>query len=152
MRREIAKDALRTLSQVAAGKINLEVQVDYLFILLGRVLHIEEAKEGGVVIEAEIHEIVQSVYPSFTSASDERVRAAALDILRYLPLRTANEITYVLALAHKTTDQQVQSAIAGALVYANPQTPTDKNSLELGRKSPVEVVRKAVEERLARLK
>ena len=115
-------------------------------------MHIDEKVDVGESIETEIHEIVQSVYPAFTSANDETTRAAALDILRYLPLRTENEISYALDLANNATEQQVQAALITALEYANPQTPTAKNALELGRKSPVEVVRKAVEQRLERLK
>ncbi len=87
--KDIAEKALQTLSLVTEGNIDLEEQVDFLFILLGRVLHIKETEEVGDTIETEIHKIVQGVYPSFTSASDETIRATALDILRYLPLRTA---------------------------------------------------------------
>ena len=81
--KDIAKEALKTLSQVTSGNIDLEEQVYLLFLLLGRVLHLEETEEVGDTIETEIHEIVQGVYPSFTSASNEPIRAAALYLVLF---------------------------------------------------------------------
>jgi hypothetical protein len=123
-----------------------------LTILLGRILHIEEAEEMGSEVEREVQTIIQAISPTFTQGMEELVGEAALDILRYLPLRTANEISYVLDFVGKAEDEQVQAAVAQALKYAKPKTEEAKQALSVGKNSPVEAVRKAVEIRLANLK
>ena len=143
--KEIAEEARQILVSSKGKQTNLEEQYDLLTILMGRLLHIvEDTDEMG----AEIAGIVSVVYPTFTSARDEDVREAALDILRNLPLRTENEIMFALAGGNKVNDGQVQKAIAQAFGWANPKTVEAKKALELGRQSPVEVVREAVKERL----
>ena len=150
--KEIAEEARQILVSSKGKQTNLEEQYDLLTILMGRLLHIvEDTKEMGNEIEAEIAGIVSVVYPTFTSARDEDVREAALDILRNLPLRTENEIMFALAGGNKVNDGQVQKAIAQAFGWANPKTVEAKKALELGKQSPVEVVRKAVEGRLREL-
>ncbi len=92
--------------------------------------------------------IVQAVYPAFTSEGDERVREAALDILRYLPARSVREIQLALDVAEDAGDRAVQLACALALQYAQPETPDAWNALEAGKGSRVDAVREAVEEKL----
>ncbi len=89
--------------------VDEEECVELLTILLGRVLQIVEAEEKGKLAEDEVQYIVQCIHPAFTSASDERVREAALDIVRYLPARSAREIQFVLQVG-KVRDM-VQQAV-----------------------------------------
>ena len=125
-------------------------QADLLSLLLGRVLHIVEENQQGELIEREVHQIVQTTFPVFTSASDNLIHNAALDILRYLPARSVAEITDVLSLAEEAEDEQVQQACAMALQYSNPETEEAWRTLESGRQSRIMEVRKAVEERISR--
>ena len=140
---EKAKDRLSSI-------VDRSEQVDLLSILLGRALQIVEVEEKGKQVESEVEEIVQRVYPTFTATSDGLVREAALDILRYLPSRSASEIRYVLNLAEQTIDQQIWQACARALRYANPETEDAWTALEVGKRSQKKAVREAVEERIRR--
>ena len=89
-----------------------------------------EAKQGGRDVEREVQQIVGCVYPAFAGANDVIVRECALDILRYLPARSASEIEFVLQLADETTDKRVQAACAEALEYAEPETEEAWAALE----------------------
>ncbi|MBE3560547.1 MAG: hypothetical protein IMW89_15200 [Ktedonobacteraceae bacterium] len=74
------------------------------------------------------------------------MRWAALEIIRYLPMRTEREVAHVLALAQDTQDQALQRACAEAIRRASPVTDEARRALEQAREFPVEVVRVAVEE------
>jgi len=129
------------------AQIGIEEQTNLLVILLGRVLQIIETKQGGRDVEREVQQIVGCVYPTFTGANDVIVRECALDILRYLPARSASEIEFLLS---GPTDKRVQEACAQALEYSAPETEEAWNALERGKQSQVEVVRQAVKKRLER--
>jgi len=133
-----------------SAAVDQDEQVDLLSILLGKVLQIVEADEKGEPVEREVEEIVQCVYPTFTATSNELVREAALDILRYLPARSVNEIRYALNLAEQAIDQQVWQVCAQALQYADPETEEAWQALEVGERSQKKAVREAVEERISR--
>jgi len=123
--------------------------VDLLLILLGRVLEIEEEGKIGQDIENEVQQIVKVALNNIASASSEEVHEAALDIIHYLPMRTTNEVEFVLQLAEKASDGRVQRACAEAITYAGLNAE-GKKALEAGRQSGVKAVREAVEERLRR--
>src|SRR6266568_1273566 len=125
-------------------------QIELLTILLGRVLQVQKANESGHDVEREIQETVQIIQPIFTSTRNDEISGIVLDILSYLPARSANEIEYVLQLINDATDERIQIACASALRYASPGTPEAWTALEVGRQSKVEVVRKAVGEGLER--
>jgi hypothetical protein len=108
-------------------------------------LQIVEADETGTPVEAEVQRIVQSALPA-TRASDEAIRETALDILRYLPARSANEIRYALDIAENTTDMQAREACALAIRYAEPATKEALTALETGRQSQKQAVRDAVKQ------
>jgi hypothetical protein len=143
---ETARKAIDHLSLSA----DYEEQVDILTILQGRVLQISNAEEKGEGIEREIQQIVQSVYPIFTSASDNLLCEAAMDILYYLPARSPHEIQYVLSLAEDAKDKRVQQACAWSLEFTRPETEAAWAALEAGKQSKVMAVRTAVEKRLRR--
>ena len=75
-----------------------------------------------------------------------------MDILGYLPARSANEILFVLQLAEDATDERVQRACARSLAIATPLGDDAWRALEVGKTSKVKVVREAIEERLGRRK
>jgi hypothetical protein len=81
----------------------------------------------------------------------DEAKEAALAVLRYLPVRSANEVKYVVGLAEGATDTSVQNACARALRRANPPKGADAwDALEVCKQSGVKVVRDAVEEVLKR--
>ena len=102
----------------------------------------------GDLVEREIRQIVQLVYPGFLSSGDDEIEEVVLDILSYVPARSANEIRYVLELAKDATDKRVQRACASSLNSARPQGDDAWDALAEGKTSPVEAVRKVIEERL----
>jgi hypothetical protein len=65
--------------------------VDLLTIMQGRVLQIRDDNEVGNVIEQEVRQIVNIAGDQIAAKGvDNDVRDAALDILRYLPVRSAD--------------------------------------------------------------
>ena len=83
----------------------------------------------------------------FLSTGDDEMKEAALDILRYLPVRSAGEIRTVSQLAESATDEKVQRAYAASLEKAE----IDKDDadawkeLATGRESRVDAVREEIE-------
>lgn len=132
-------------SLIAGNLVDSSQFVDLFTILLGRVLQMNAAKEQGGTIERELGQLVQVVCDSFAAAGNEEEREAALDILRYLPVRTENEVRSVLRLAERAADERVQQACAAAVAYAHPETPLAWAALEEGRHSAIKLVREAVE-------
>ena len=102
----------------------------------------------GDSVEREIQRIVHFVYPGFLSRGDDEIQDVVLDILRYVPARSVNEIRYVLELAKDATDKRVQRACASSLSSARPQGDDAWDALAEGKTSPVQVVREVIEERL----
>ena len=147
---QVASKAVKLLSYTGRASLDLVEQIELLTILLGRVLQVQKANESGHDVEREIQEIVQIIQPIFTSTRNDEISGIVLDILSYLPARSANEIEYVLQLINDATDERIQIACASALRYASPGTPEAWTALEVGRQSKVEVVRKAVGEGLER--
>ena len=141
---DVTAEAMNRLTAIT----NQSEQVDLLSILLGRILQIAEANEKGESVEREVRQVVQYVYPTFTASSDPLVSDAALDILRYLPVRSANESRYVLSLVEQASEQQIWQACALALQYADPETEEAWRALEAGKRSSKKAVREAVEERI----
>ena len=120
--------------------------IDMLEILLGRVLQIQESNELDSVIEQEVQQIIQCANNNCTSIDDE-VREAALDILRYLPVRFAKEIKVVLQLAEGATNSDVRQAYAASLRRARlgKDDIDARKELEMARNSYIDEVREAVE-------
>jgi hypothetical protein len=137
---EVAEKAKRHLP--ATNPIQ---HVDLLTILLGRILHIQETGEMSDAVYDEVRGIVETALASTASTDIADVQQTALDILRTLPARSANEIVFVLQLAENTTDKNVQAACAHVLKQAAPVTFNAWTALEAGKRSKVEAVRKAVE-------
>jgi len=136
----------QVMTDLAAGNLVDSSQfVDLLTILLGRVLQMKRAQEQGEIIERELGQLVQVACDSFASAGNEEVREAALDILRYLPMRSEHEITSVLQLAERVDDERVEQACALAVEYAEPETPQARAALEAGGWSAIKPVRNAVD-------
>jgi hypothetical protein len=124
---------------------------DILTILLGRVLQIQEARELGNPVEAELQQIKQVACTGLVSSSNNEVCEAALDIIRYLPARSVNEIKFVLQLTEEA-DIRIQQACADALERARPNMPEVWAFLESSKNlsTRVEIVRAAIERRLQR--
>ncbi len=119
---------------------------------MGRLLHIQEGMNTtGNAIECETQEIVQKVCEVLAVTKVDEVRKAALNVLWYLPARTANEINYIRQLAEGTTDQDVRNGCAYSLGFANPRTQGAMDARLTVKQSSVEAVRKAAEEALKRI-
>ncbi|HEY6406815.1 MAG TPA: hypothetical protein VIY29_05040, partial [Ktedonobacteraceae bacterium] len=149
---EHTRKAIHRFSPPRVVSIKQAEQVDLLTILLGRLLQIVEAKEVGDPVEREIQQIVHVVYPGFLSKGDGEIEGVVLDILGYIPARSANEIRFVLELSNDAKDERVQRACASSLSDAEPQGDDAWDALAVGKTSPVEAVRKVVEERLKQRK
>ena len=106
----------------------------------------------GDSVEREIQQIVHFVYPGFLSGGDDEIRDVVLDILRYLPARSVNEIRFVLQLAEDETNERVQRACASSLSGVEPMGDDAWDALAEGKTSPVQVVREVIEERLKQKK
>src|SRR6266568_1747075 len=133
------------VKRVCLLSVDTAEYVDLLTILLGRILQIQEADERGNAIESEVQVIAQVASVGLISTENDEVREAMLDIVRYLPARSVNEIKMVLQLAEGSTDERIQRACAVALERSRPKTSDDWAVLELGEQSKVMVIRNAVE-------
>ena len=123
-------------------------QVELLNLLLGRVLQIQEADEKGPEVEREIAQIVQVALPFALADSD--TRDVTLDISRYLPVRTEQEVIYVLGCVQSSRDDSLQDAFLQAVKYSFPESEQAWVALEEGaRTSSSAKVHKIVKERLA---
>ena len=96
--------------------------IDLCTILLGRVLQIQETNESAQAIVEETQRIVETARQALakTSSIQKELREALLDILRYLPARSGEEIAFVRQLAENSVDQEVQQALVQALRSARP--------------------------------
>jgi hypothetical protein len=128
--------------------------VDLLTILLGRILQVLEIDKTNTVIEDGIRQIVDVAIDALASKSADEYEAieATLDIMRYLPVRSADEVLFVLQLTKDTTDRRIHTACSESLRRANPDAPEVRTALEAGKQSPVKVICYAVEEVLSRKK
>ena len=145
LKREIAEKARTGLSSADTVQ-----EADMLTILIGRVLYIGEANETGKAVRQEIEQIVDGVIAVLQATRENEVKEAALDVLRYLPVRSADEIAYVVRLAEGTTDSSVQEACAYALLFADKEKDDVKAALEMAKRSRVEAIRRRAEEMLER--
>lgn len=121
---------------------------DALLILLGRILQIQKIESMGKEVEQEVQHIVQAITLYLTSTTDD-VRNAALDILRYLPVRTEHEIRFVVSGAEQAQNKQIRDAYCYALHYAQPLGENEEQVLrEMDKRSQIEEVHEAVESAL----
>ena len=110
-------------------------------------MQIQEAEEKGSKIESEIAQIVQAVL-TFAHA-DSDTHDAFWDICRYLPMRTEQEVVYVLDCAQNSQDESLQAAFLQAVQFSKPESDEVWAVLEkVGLSSSSAKVRKVVEERL----
>ena len=139
--KEVAKHTESCLNST-----NEELRADLLLVLLGCVLQVQEAEttNNTVVDEQEVQHIAGIAIQCFLSATVQDVQDAALDILRYLPARTINEIHFVVTQAEQAQDLQVRGAYCEALRYAQPEDDIAKKVLEkVGKDAQVAQVREA---------
>ncbi len=127
-------------------------RVDLLIFLMGRVLQIVEDDREGNDVEQEGQQIARAAVGVLGAEDADDIYEAALDVLRYLPARSADEINFVLDLSRDKKDERIRSACAYALRYARPKMAAAWAALEAGRQSEVQSVRSAVEEALKRRK
>jgi hypothetical protein len=143
--KEVAHNALVQLAR--GGRVDSVEQVELLTILLCRLLQIEDADEMGNEIEQEMALLINAALGYLTTDTTNEaieVNGVVLDMLKYLPLRSANEITNTLTLAEGSADTRVQDACAYALYYARPETNEAWMALERGKESKLEAVRQNV--------
>lgn len=126
---------------------------DLCTILLGRLLQIQEAKESGQEIIEEVQCIVEAAKQVLakTSAAQEELRETLLDILRFLPARSSEEITFVQELAKNASDQQTQQAVLRALRSARPHKDA-LPVLQAAASSPNKLIAEAAQQALEREK
>jgi hypothetical protein len=120
--------------------------VELLMILLGRILHIQEDEQRDQKTEQEVQHIVQVALPFAPAGGEEK--EVLLDMLRFLPTRTEQEIVYVLNLAKNTQDDDMQKACAYAVRSCKPATNAAWTQLEQARTSSIPAICEAVEWRL----
>jgi hypothetical protein len=115
-------------------------------ILLGRVLHIQDSSETGEAIEKEVQHIAETVIDCIRTEPPGEGREVALDVLRFLPARSANEITFVGHQLETAMDGEVRKAYIDALQKADPKTPDARIALEeVGKRSSQDDVREVIE-------
>ncbi len=148
----LTQNIAEKISMLLPSHDNLE-DIDLLTILMGRILQIQEQKATGKAVETEVQRLMAVVLGYLVSGSvDTEPREAVLDVVRYLPARTANEVRFVLQTINGTADSGVHAAGAYALRIARPKDTEAWQELEQGKLSSVGEVRKAVEEALQRRK
>ena len=123
-----------------------EEQIELLTLLLGRILQIQEADEKSITTVQEIAQIVQVAMPFAHKRGD--AQGVVVEMLGSLPMRTEQEVAYVLDLAHNTPDEKVQKALLVALRYSQPESDAARDMLARARNSGIAAIRKAVGERL----
>ena len=147
--KEIVKMTIERLS-TAVKIIDVSECADLLTILLGRVRQVA-SKKPEEANELEMQRIVEIVKSNLLATEkDTEEREVALNILRYLPARSSIEIRLVMRLAEEENDEEMQNACVLALKYARPRDDEAWETLEEGRMSKVERVRRAVVEMLGR--
>jgi hypothetical protein len=150
--REVAETTVKRLPPNCPVPADQSEYIELLTILLGRILHILEAGEMGDAIEAELQQIAQTAEFGFTATDNNESCEAILEIMRYLPARSMNEIKSVLRLAGENRDTRIQQACAVALRRSVPCTPDAWHMLESALHTKVLVISVAVKERLERRK
>lgn len=154
--------ALRALSDFAFAKTNIQKSLDnlniatdwekslLLNILMGRLLFIQQKNVAGEEIEQEVQSLSEAALQCYAQAEPTEIelRESALDVVYSIPTRTANEIAYVLQLAHGHQETEIQWACVVALERARPLDEAAWVALEQGQNSPIAEVRKAVNERM----
>ena len=140
--REVAEQARKSILSS-----DLVRAVNMLKILLGRIIQIKDSGATDNNTKKEVQEIIISAKDGHAMQGDDEVKEAALDILRYLPVRSADEIRVVIQLAESATDGDLRQAYASSLRRAMPgKDDADAlRELEVGRKSYVDEVREAAE-------
>ncbi len=124
-----------------------EEQGEWLMLLLGRILQIKETKDTEAKTGQEIQHIVQIVLPFAQHGAD--AREVTLEIIRNLPARTEQEITFILDLAHNTPDTEIKHASVAALGISRPQSDAAWALLEQAHNTESDdVIRRAIERRL----
>jgi hypothetical protein len=121
-------------------------RIELLLILLGRILSIREDEKRDQKTEQEIRHIVQVIWPFVSAGCEER--ELLLDMLRFLPACTEQEIVYMLDLAKNTQDDEIQKACAYAIRSCKPATNEAWALLEQARTLSIPVICEAVEWRL----
>src|SRR3989442_970605 len=144
---EIAEKALERLATIN-GPFSADVieGTDLLAILMGRMLQVVEGEEMGEAIEHETRQIAEVARNTLQVTDvDGEVKEAALDVIRYLPVRSASEIALVLRLAEDAVGEELQGACVLALAVAKPKDGDAWTVLEKGKRSTVGEVREVVE-------
>ena len=158
LEKDLVSQAIERLVLPFVPSIDEHEQDDLLTILLGRVLYlgIDKTNETGEDIEAEIQVIVEVAYSNIASGGNRVNREIVLDIVRNLPLRTANEIAHIQKLfdtAQNASDEELTKACITALAVARPLSTPALNALEkLGQGSKVADVQRVVDERIKKVK
>jgi hypothetical protein len=121
--------------------------VDLLTLLLGRILQFQEADNMEKSAEKEIRQIADIALDTLTTKRDIALEGieATLDIIRYLPAHSADEVFFILQLAEDTTDTRIHTACSESLRHANPDLPEILKALETGKQSSIKVIRYSVE-------
>ncbi len=128
--------------------------IDLLTILLGRILQFQEANQMGDSVEHEICQIVDIVLDVFASKNANEFEGieATLDIIRYLPARSADEVLFILQLAEDTMDARIHTACSESLRHSNPDLPQVLKALEVGEQSSIKIIRYSAEKVIERKK
>lgn len=120
---------------------------------MGRLLLLQENDETGPVVESEVQELTSTALTCLTIESvDTEAREAALDVVRYLPMRTENEVQFVWKIVNGTVESSIHNACAYALGRAKPKDDGAWEALRLGETSQVREIREAVASVLRRRK
>jgi hypothetical protein len=127
--------------------------IDLLATLMGRILQVQEKDETGQQIEEEVQRLATVALDYLTRGNmADTVYETALDIVRSLPARTANEIRFVWQIIQGTTEPRIFTACAQALATAEPTDAAAWKEIEQGMASPVLEIKEAVEAVLQRRK
>ena len=127
--------------------------IDLLTILMGRLLQLQENDETGPVVEAEVHMLANAALRCLTIGSiDAEIRESALDVIRYLPMRTESEVQFVWQVVSRATERNIYDACAYALGRARPKDNKAWEALSQEQTSQVKEIRQAVASVLQRRK
>lgn len=145
---ELNQETLKRLSHLNLASINDRREcIDLLLILLGRLLTILEINEIGDTIENEVKDIARTACLGIATADHDECEAR-LEVIRYLPVRSAEEVNIVLGLAEETDNERLQHACSFALKQAAPRTRKAWKAIEMAGQSKVFVMSTAAKELL----
>lgn len=116
---------------------------ELLTVLLGRIFSIREDGKRDQSTQQEVQHIVEVVLPFALAGSEEK--EVLLDMIRFLPACTEQEIVYVLDLARMTQDDEIQKACAYTVRSCKPKTNEAWTLLAQARTLSIPVIREAVE-------